>query len=268
MPEILKGLEVSEYRHKDDEKALRAVEKVLVAKKLGEWLEEIERKYSDRIEFLGTNVKLTEKSAPRIIRLLEEAKQVLDYSGDIEVFSWRSYAMRVEVVGVEKAMIKLSDNIIRNFSDEMILFLFGQAITMVKGGMLKLFQLSNVLSNASGLIPVAGRALMHPVGQFRRKAQLTIDRGGLLACQDYETVMKHFCLLSGVPFRMLDEVDIQARMEQISNSLTNEKSFGESVGKLNSTLFNERRAWNNERFIETFNWYNSGEYGRIIQAHI
>ena len=267
MPVALKGLEVSEYRHSEDEKAFKAVENVLPAGKLGEWMEKFESKYNDRIEYLGSCVRLTPDNAPRIFKLMDTAKTVLDYDGDIDLFCTRSYKPRIEVAGIDVPMVLISDIIIKKFSDEMILFLFGQGITMLKGGMLKMFKLSDSLVNFTNAIPIAGKALLYPLGQWRRKSQMTIDRGGLLACQDYEADMKYIGLLSGITFRYINDIDINDRAEQITLETERKKSLPENVGHVNNTLLSGRRSWANERFVELFNWYNSGEYGRVIAAH-
>lgn len=267
MPVTLKGLEVSEYRHGEDEKAYKAVEKVLPARKLGELLENVESKYNKRIEYLGSCVRLTPNNAPRIFKLMETAKTTLDYDGDIDLFCTRAYTQRIFVTGVDTPMVMFYDFIIKKFPDEMILFLFGQAITMVGGGMLKMFKLSDSLVDFTDNLPVAGKALVYPVGQWRRKAQMTIDRGGLLACQDYDAAMKYLGLLSGIPFRYINEIDINDRAEQLTRETERRKSLAENIGHVNNTMLSGRRSWANERFVELFNWYNSGEYGRIIAAH-
>ncbi len=267
MPEILYGLEAAEYRHPAERAAQEAVEKAVLVNKLGQALEDFENSCQDQIRFLGNDVRLTEHNAPRITGLLEQAKEVLDHQGEIALFTGRSYSFRIEVAGGRNPTIRVSDAIVRRFPDAYILFLFGQAVTVIKARLLKVLKLANGYGALTDMVPLAGRVLKLPLGVYMRKVQLTADRGGLLACQDYNVAMRYLTLLSGVPMKDLESVDLDARMEQIRFSDTEEKDLAEAWGHVGETLFNDRRAWTNERFVEMFNWHASGEYGRIIQAH-
>lgn len=267
MPEILYGLDVAEYRHPADKAAQDTVEKVVLVNKLGQALEDFENLYQDRIKFLGDNVRLTERNAPHIVGLLEQAKEVLDYQGNIELFVGRRYAYRIEVVGDSDPTVMIPDAAIRQLPDPYLLFLFGQAVTMVKGRVLKVIHLADGFGSLTEMVPLAGKVLQLPLGLYIRKMQLTIDRGGLLACQDYDTAMRYLTLLAGIPLKDVESVDLDARMEQLHFSNTQEKDLVETWGHVGKTVFNNRRAWSNERFVEMYNWYASGGYGKIIQAH-
>lgn len=267
MPEILYGLDVAEYRHPADLAAQNAVEKAVLVNKLGESLEKFEHDYQDQIIFLGTHMRLTSKDAPHIVGLLEQAKETLDYQGELRLFTGRNYSFCIEAGGGTSPLILVPDAVIRQFPDSWMLFLFGQAVTMIKGRMQKMFQLSNGYGALTNMIPLAGKVLKAPLGQWMRKVQLTIDRGGLLACQDYDTVMRYLTVMAGIPMKDVASVDMDARMEQLQRAETEEKDFAENWGHIGETIFNGRRAWSNERFIEMYHWYTSGEYGKIIQTH-
>lgn len=267
MPEILYGLEMSEYRHPAEKAAQEAVEKAILVNKLGQALENFENIYQDQIKFLGNNVRLTALNAPHIIGLLEQAKEILDYQGEIDLFAGRSYSFRIEVGGDQHPTVWVSDAIIRQLPDAYILFLFGQAVTILKARLLKVLKLADGFSSLTDMIPLAGKVLKLPLGIYLRKMQLTIDRGGLLACQDYDTAMRYLMLLAGVPLKDVASIDLDARMEQLHYSDTEEKDLVETWGHVGETIFNDRRAWCNERFVEMYNWYASGEYGKILQAH-
>lgn len=267
MPEILYGLETAEYRHPAEKAAQEAVEKVVLVNKLGQALENFENIYQDQIKFLGSNVRLTVRNAPQIVELLEQAKEILDYQGEIDLFAGRSYSFRIEVGGDRHPTIWVSDAIIRQLPDTYILFLFGQAVTMLKARLLKVLKLANGFGSLTEMVPLAGKVLKLPLGLYMRKMQLTVDRGGLLACQDYDTAMRYLTLLAGIPLKDVASIDLDARMEQLQYSDTEEKDLVEAWGHVGGTIFNDRRAWCNERFVEMFNWHASGEYGKIIQAH-
>lgn len=267
MPNILYGIETAEYKHPADILAQNAIEKAVPISKLGETLEEYEHKYQDEIVFKGSYVKLTEHNAPRIIHILNEAMEIMDCYADITVFSYRHYSYRMSVGGIKKPFIIIPDIIIRKFDNIQLLFLFGQMLTMINGRMLKLYAISKNIDKYTALFPAVGMALNVPIGQWRRKAQLTIDRGGLLCCQDFECAMKYLTILSGAGTEMVNNMDISARVDQIINSQAEDKSTAVAIGKLSQTVINGREAWANERFIELYNWHESGEYGKLISKH-
>lgn len=267
MPEILYGLEVAEYRHPADLAAQNAVEKAVLVNKLGQALENFENTYQDQITYLGSRVRLTRENAPRVFGLLEQAKEILDYQGEIQLYTGRDYSFRIDAGGGPKPLIMVPDAALRQFPDSWLLFLLGQGVTMIKGRMLKMFRLSGGFSLLANAIPLAGDVLKAPLGQWLRKAQLTIDRGGLLTCQDYDTAMQYLTVLAGVPVEDVGTIDMDKRVEQLQRAETEEKDLVESFGHLAGTVFSDRRAWANERFLELYQWYASGECGKVIQAH-
>lgn len=267
MPEILYGLEAAEYRHPAERAAQEAVEKAVLVNKLGEALENFENTYQDRIKYLGNNIRLTERNAPHVVGLLEQAKEVLDYSGEIDLFVGRKHTFRIDVGGDQRPTVWVSDMMLRQLPDSYLLFLFGQAVSMLKARLLKVIKLANGFGSFTDMVPLAGKVLKLPLGLYMRKMQLTVDRGGLLACQDYDTAMRYLTLLAGVPLKDVSSIDLDARLDQLQYSDTEEKDLVEAWGHVGGTIFNDRRAWCNERFMEMYNWYASGEYGKILQAH-
>lgn len=267
MPKTLYGLDPAEYKHPADIAAHKAIEKAVPLNKLGEILEEYEHRYLDEIVFKGSLIRLTEHNAPRIIDVLHKAMEIMDCEIDVEVFSCRDYSFRMEAGGLKTPYIKITDAIIRQFDEPELLFLFGQMLTMINGRMLKLHAMAKNLDRVTMFFPAATVALAPPVGQWRRKAQLTHDRGGLLCCQDYECAMRYLTLLSGVGIHDLKSIDILSRVDQLVEAKKEEDDFVVKVGMIKQTALSSRNAWANERFIEMYNWYESGEYSKIIDRH-
>ena len=267
MPDILYGLEPAEYKHPADILAQNMVEKAVPLSKLGETLEEYEHKYQDEIVFTGSYVKLTGHNAPRIMAVLYEAMEIMDCYAEITMFSYRHHSYRMSVGGIKKPFIIIPDTIIRQFDHTQLLFLFGQMLTMINGRMLKLFAISKNIDKYSALFPAVGTVLRIPIGQWRRKAQLTIDRGGLLCCQDFDCAMKYLTILSGVGCEAVKHLDMTARVDQLIAAQVEDNSTAVAIGKINQTALIGREAWANERFIELYNWHESGEYGKLISKH-
>ena len=267
MAEILYGLETAEYRHPADIAALKALEKAMPLNKLAESMEEYQRKYRDEIIFKGSYVRLNERNAPRVIALFNKAMEVLDCNVDVEIYSYRSYSFRMAVGGINRCVLQIPDAVLRRLNDDQLLFMFGQMVTMIRGRMLKLFAIAKGIHNFTSMFPQIGAVIESPLGQWKRKAQLTIDRGGLLASQNYDSAMRYLTILSGINPEEVEKIDLSARIEQLIYSNAEEKGIASTIGKVTQTALGFRDSWANERFIELYNWYESGEYGKIIANH-
>lgn len=267
MAEILYDLDISEFRHPADVAALKFVEKTIVINKLGELLQKKDAYLQNEIEYLGTGIKLTEKNAPEVWEVFKEAKEALDFEADVELYCIREFSSQFIACGTDRYFIGLPDIAVRLFTKPQLQFLFGRAITALKGKMAEMFSLSRFVESTSGIIPLVGDLLLAPLGQWNRKAQLTLDRGGLLACQDYNAAMKYLIWLSGVPTRDLDSINIHTRVDEIVRSMQEDKGIADAVGNLKNTVFSSRGLYSRERFVELYNWYESGTYAQIIQAH-
>lgn len=267
MPEKLHGIQVFEYQHPADKAATDVVKKVPGFNKIGTVLEEFERNYQDDLKFWSTYVKLDKDNALRIVNLFKETCDILDYSCDCTLFSYHSYEYRISVGGIKAPIIKIPDLVLERFSDEQMRFLFGQMITMMKSNSLPMFALAKGVSNCTGIVPIIGDAIKMPIGQWYRKAQPTIDRGGLLACQNFDVAMRYLMLLAGIPYKECENINVYDYVEEISRNYDSKKSLAGTVGNLSLTVFSNRRAWANERIVELFNWYESGKYEQIIARH-
>lgn len=263
MPQKLYDINVFEYQHPADKAALDAVKKAPGFNKLGEILAEIESEYNDRILWLGSYIRLTNNNAPHIIELFSEVCDTLGFDRKCELYSYKAYSYRLDVGGIQSLLIRIPDIMLQRFTDDQFRFVFGQVVTILKGNMLPMFSLTKNIRN----IPLISEAMKPMIGQWRRKAQLTIDRGGLLACQDFDLSMKYLILSAGLPYRMLNEVNYYDYVDEISKTYSSKNDLAKTVGKLTQTVLSDRGAWSNERIVELFNWHESGQYQTIIARH-
>lgn len=263
MPQKLYDLNVFEYQHPADKMAMDVVKKTPGFNKLGEMLTEIDNEYNDRIFWLGSYIRLTNINAPRIIKLFDEVCDILGFDKKCEIYSCRDYSFRLDVGGIKNPIIRIPDVILEKFTDDQFRFVFGQVVTILKGNMLPMFSLARNLK----FIPMVSDALKPPIGQWRRKAQLTIDRGGLLACQNFDLSMQYLMLTAGLPYKMLNQVNPYDYIDEISRTYKSKNSVAEFVGKITQTVLNDRNAWSNERMVELFNWHESGQFQTIVVRH-
>ena len=217
---------------------------------------------------MGTGVRLTSSNAPEVYTAFEQAKEVLDFDASVDLYCYRAYGSAFHAYGTDRYFIGIPDSTIRMFTPIQWQFLFGQCITALKGKMTEMLSLANAIESATHLLPLdTGKVLVAPLGQWKRKAQLTLDRGGLLACQYYDEVMRYLNWVSGVPSRDLDSIDVYDRVEEIVQSTKENKGFADTIGHVKNTVFSTRNMYSRERFLELYNWYESGMYAKIVREH-
>ena len=156
---------------------------------------------------------------------------------------------------------------LENFNEGMMRFVFGEIVTIMKANILPMFCMAGGVAKCTGVIPILGDGIKVPLGDWNRKVQMTTDRGGLLACQDFEAAMHYLMVLAGVPLKMVKEINIYDYVEMLTEQGNGAQGFAEKLGNLNKTVFNIRTAWSNERIVELFRWYESGGYDAIMARH-
>lgn len=263
MPQKLYELNVFEYQHTSDKTALGIVKNTPGFNKLGEMLSELDSEYNDRISWLGSYIRLSNTNAPRIMGLFDEVCETLGFEKSCEVYSFKAFSFLLDVGGIHSPLIRIPDIMLKQFSDDEFRFVFGQAITVLKGNMLPMYSLARNVRN----LPFVSDVLKPPLGQWHRKAQLTLDRGGLLASQNFDVSMKYLMLSAGLPRTMLHQIDPYDYIDELSKTYSQKNDLAKMVGKLTQTVLNDRVAWANERIVELFNWYESGQYQAIVARH-
>ena len=79
--------------------------------------------------------------------------------------------------------------------------------------------------------------------------------------------MKHLLFLSGVPMRDLNDINLEVRMQDIVQMLSEEKGLANKIGAMKNTVFKNRALYSRERLLELYTWYESGAYAQLIRNH-
>lgn len=257
---VLKGLDVASFAHPDDQ----AVMKALASSNLNNIIEQVSdigTRYKMEMQLMGMYVRLNREDMPELYQILEEVCRTLDYPKHPIVFMYRNKAFDWQIYIGNEPVIILTDYVLNEFDFEMLRFHLGCAVTALKASTSQVrvaskFALPFVLS-----IPIIGQAAAPLLTKWSRAAALTEDRGGLLACQNEKTAWRYMMRRCGIPLEMIDE-------SIVSEYLAEYKPVNEisSVSKLILQL-DRLEPWQNERFIQLFQWYNSGAYADILEDY-
>jgi Zn-dependent protease with chaperone function len=278
----LEGLNPREYEHPLDQKTLNALEKT-------PGLDLLVRKFYDlsiekflRLEFIGSNLKVTASSFPDLYDLLDEACETLnlhrlpefyvrpdDYFRNLQVSTNNLQGL---TVGVEHPLIVISTACIESFSGEELCFILGCEIGRIKSQH-SLYEniawllpiLSNIASAATFGIDLTAPLLAGvsvALAQWSRMADYTADRAGLLACQDITVAMSALSKIAGLPKRYFDSFNVDTFITQVREF----EGFGDTIQSKfvrGMSLISRDQAFTIARAQELLKWVDSGEYQAV-----
>ncbi|MDJ0707880.1 MAG: M48 family metallopeptidase [Leptolyngbyaceae cyanobacterium MO_188.B28] len=284
----LDGLAPREYEHHLDQKALDALEKTA-------GLDVLVKKFNDfgverflRLEFIGSNLKITPSSLPDVYEILEEACEVLNLKTTPEIYVRPDdYFRKLEVttnnlegitVGVNNPVIIISSICLETFTNSELRFILGCEIGRLKSQHILYQNIAWIFPTLSGtvsglLASIPGASLLASsisgglylaLVNWLRMADYTADRAGLLACQDINAVMTAMAKIAGLPKRYFDSFNVddfvtQAReFEGFSDNTYNKILKGLSLAVRD-------QAFTIARANELLKWIDSGNYQAVLE---
>ena len=130
----------------------------------------------------GRYVEVTEPADPWLNGILKNTCRILDvsYAPRLFVTHERSTSASVGGDGPDSAQILMPDYILREYDEDMLYYVLGNAVAMLKGGHVLLATVCQVMVDT----PLT-RPFQMALEACLRAADLSSDRGGLLACQSY-----------------------------------------------------------------------------------
>lgn len=113
---------------------------------------------------------------------------------------------------------------------------------------------SEIIDSASGLISL---------NKWNRISEYTADRVGLLACQDINVALSALMKISGLPQSYYGDASVEEFVKQ-ANEFT--ERYGGNYDSLLKDLdvLDEDHPWLIRRAAELLDWYNSGEYEKLL----
>ncbi|MCA1993539.1 MAG: M48 family metallopeptidase [Coleofasciculus sp. S288] len=276
----LEGLNPLEYEHPLDKKALNTLEKTpgldfLVNKFYNLGLSKLLQ-----LELVGNSIKITPSSLPNVYEILEDTCEILNlktvpelYVRYGDTFGVQSNNFQGTTVGVDHPLIIISTECIDSFSRQELSFVLGCEIGRIKSQHIFYKQIAVLLPIVSELItgavavdftkPVTsgiGLALL----QWSRWSEFTVDRAGLLACQNLTVAMTVMAKMAGLPGRYFESFNIDDFVTQVREY----EGFGDTSYakflKISNLAF-KNQAFVISRASELLKWTDSGEYQAVLE---
>lgn len=189
------GLKTEDYIHPDEQLAKEKVEQSDFFKKSLQYISDVQIKWNASV-IQGSYVQLTAKTAPRVIDILEETCKILDCATVPDLYLYHSFSQAVQPYGSGHPYLLVADYVVDNFDDGMLFYLFGNAISMILAGHVPMTTIAAYMGfNMLTAIP------QMEFKRFLHLADMTSDRGGLLACQSIASAAKCHFLELGFPLK-------------------------------------------------------------------
>ena len=257
-----------DFIHPSDKNAMNAIEKLPGFEKFTAFIHEntIEQYYN--IYLKGGLIRLTEKNSPEILRIFRHVAEILEVSKFPDIYLQRSFRYENKIIGYANPVVLLATSCLENMPEDRIYFIAGRCMGGIKAGHNKMEFFSELITESGmgiDVLKAAVNTLQIPLLQWRRKADLSRDRAGLLACQNYDEAMRMLMLYAGVTVGSENEIKIEDFLQQ-AVEFRNISGLVGKAGKYVQTLYKDS-SWVIERAAELFNWYETGEYEILMINH-
>src|SRR6185369_16296 len=266
---VLTGISSRAWEHPADRGALVALRELRGFDDVLKSLHALWNERAWRLQFLGNAIRVDHRQYPRVHRLLAEAAASLDVAELPELFVQQDRSINGMCIGMSKPFIVVNSGSVELLDDDELRCMLGHELGHLVSGHAVYRTMVMILTDWAvrlAWLPVGSmvlRAIVAALMERWRKAELSADRAGLLACQDPAASLRLAMKLAGGGD--LSEVDTTAFLEQAADF--------DRGGDLRESLIKMRMIMGMThplpvaRAAQVRRWVDSGEYGRILAGH-
>ena len=260
------------YEHPSDTSTLDALQHTAgldtLVRKLNAW--GFERVL--RVQLTGSYLRATADRFPDLHAALRKACELLDSPIMPELYIAPG-VLNAFTSGVERPLIVLTSGAVDLLTPEELLFVIAHEVGHIKSAHVLYYQIAE-------FIPVIGEIVgnaMFGIGDFfsaglqmallrwKRMAEYTADRAGLLACRDAEVALGTLMKLAGLPvkaYKSINTEDFIAQAREFEAMDTDKLSM---LAKFFSSM-GATHPWTVMRAQELLRWVDDGSFERILKA--
>ncbi|MCL2345774.1 MAG: M48 family metallopeptidase [Desulfobulbus sp.] len=274
---ILNGLNPKEYEHSLDKITLDALRKIPILPKLTE-LVELPTSMVRRYSMLGSDLRVTEKQCSSLYRIFRQACDILEVPEPLLYIS-TDPQLNAYTACPDKPIIKIYSYLLDILEDDEIMFVLGHELSHIKsrhivysilGDLLSTGALRIIVSTIPGLSVLytpAEISLNYAFYQWMRAAEYSCDRGGFLACQNFEASCRALMKLSGYSKRFANEINLD---EFFAQAQAFQEENEAALGKVQQILlsFGQTHPWGVLRVRELMKFRDNGDYDKILRREM
>lgn len=267
--ECLKAIRTSEYEYPGEANAFSLLKKIpLLDKVTGAFL-----KYTNQMGWLpevqGDCFRVTEETCPEVYRIYQKALKRLDMEEEYPLYAKSEYEYNAYTTGGNAPYVVIHSSILKNFTEEELLFILGHELGHIKSGHLIYYTMAQYINLLLSQIPIPGvdvaaTGIQFALVHWARMHEYTADRAGVLAAGSIEAGQRGLgCLLgmdAKIPRIRFTVEDMLAQNASFEES--NEDVWGKIVSA--SLIMRSTHPWTVSRIQELEKWREEGGYGELM----
>jgi Zn-dependent protease with chaperone function len=265
---VLTGISSRAWEHPADRGALTALRELRGFDEVLKALSGLWNERAWRLQFLGGAIRVDHRQYARVHRIYAEAASSLDLAELPELFVQNDRTLNAMAVGMSKPFIVVNSGMLELADDDELRCLLGHELGHVLSGHAVYRTMIIILTNWTlrlAWFPVGAFVLYGIIAalhEWWRKAELSADRAGLLACQDPAASLRLSMKLAGGGD--LSETDTTAFLEQAAE-YERAGDVRDSILKLMMLVFRTHPV-PVARAAEIRSWIDSGAYQQILSG--
>lgn len=269
--DALRGLSPVDFEHPGEKEAMAVLRKIpLLDVVLAKYID-MQVQLSDLAEASGNYFRITEKTNPRIYKLYQLALARLDMPNEYPLFCKLGFDYNASAVGAEHPFIFIHSSTVTDYSDSEMLNLLGHELGHIKCGHVRYYGLAQslnmVLANLGGYATAAAVGLQYAIMEWRRNAEYSADRAGLIASGDIKGVLSENMKMLGHSNKIsCIDFDVDKVLKQADDF---RMETSDLIGSLLYVTYTAKTThpWSILRLKQIKEWYDSGEYEKVIAKY-
>ena len=214
--------------------------------------------------YSSSMLQLTPENAPVIYEMIDEAKEMFGEKRDPIIFTERRYSFKTGIEGIEKVFVRASTECLYRMDETTLWIWISGIISAVKSGYGEIGFINTLCLNSAGILPdIVVKSMSLLLDNWRKYAQLSIDRAGLVASGDINAVIRNIYL--DYPPELLDDEDLTSPdcriYKQAMEFANNENAIEGVAWNIYSVL--RKDSYRSFRYLELLKFYKE-EYPGII----
>ena len=274
---ILSGLNTNEYEHSLDRTTLDALRKIPILPKLVE-LVQLPTSMVRRYAMLGSDLRITEQQFPSLYKTFRKACDVMEVPEPLFYLS-SDPQLNAYTACPDKPIVKIYSYLLDMLEEDEIMFVLGHELSHIKSRHLVYTLLGELISTGvlrvivstipgmGALYTPAEISLNYALYQWMRASEYTCDRGGFLACQNFEASCRALMKLAGYSKKYANEINLE---EFFAQAQAFDDVNDTALGKVQQVLlsFGQTHPWSVLRVRELMKFKNDGHYDRILRREL